>query len=435
MTRVLIRAGKDPMTPSDPFDTLDRDLIGRNSGNLIFAAAAHKLLSASDVNVVANGYSFDPRTADRVNDEYDYVVLPFANAFRASYEPQLKQISAFIEKLDIPVIMLSGGAQSTTDGSFSNLKKIEPTVKRFVGSVLDRSTNITVRGEQTADYIRSLGFRDVDVIGCPSMTMNGRNHRVENPESKDNYKIAYNVQTSKDIIGGLVEEIERDFDATYVPQDLATLEMMLWGKDEYPQERDPRLPLRMNHEQFQRNRARFMVDAYTWIDFMGGVDLSIGPRIHGNIAAILAGKPAVVISHDSRTEELADYHRIPRFTPQELDGNWGVADAIERMDFQEFNAGQPQRFDKVIGFLHKNGLRTIFDPGEEHTLESYEANIQSSKCPDPVEVSWHDLSNSALDRLRSDRRTFLAQAEQLAALKREVRDLRKTLKAVGNTLR
>ncbi|WP_410089573.1 polysaccharide pyruvyl transferase family protein, partial [Streptomyces sp. gb1(2016)] len=49
----------------------------------------------------------------------------------------------------------------------------EPTVREFVTEVLNRSASIGVRGEFTEQYLKNMGFRDVEVIGCPSMFMNG----------------------------------------------------------------------------------------------------------------------------------------------------------------------------------------------------------------------------------------------------------------------
>ena len=52
-------------------------------------------------------------------------------------------------------------------------------MKAFVRAVLDHGPSIGVRGELTAEYLRSLGFRDVEVVGCPSMFAWGPDLRVE----------------------------------------------------------------------------------------------------------------------------------------------------------------------------------------------------------------------------------------------------------------
>lgn len=79
--RYLMRLGKTPFEPNDGFDTLDRNTIGRNNGNLIFGNAAHKLFSTADAIVDANRYKINKSMAAKVNDEYDGFILAFGKCF------------------------------------------------------------------------------------------------------------------------------------------------------------------------------------------------------------------------------------------------------------------------------------------------------------------------------------------------------------------
>lgn len=272
--RYLMRLGKTPFEPYDGFATLDRNTIGRNNGNLIFGTAAHKLFSTADTIVDANRYKINKSMAAKVNDEYDGFILPLANAFRPGFEAELTRTTEFIENLKIPFLMLSGGAQLPLDGNPSSLKRMEPTVRRFAKAVLDKSSALTVRGEFTAEYLTSLGFKDVIVVGCPSMTMNGRGHRVDKADGLNpGSSIAYNLQTNNPFGSDLVKDAENNFDATYMPQDLATLEMMLWGTTPYSGH-DQQLPLSRSHSQFSRAKAQFQLDASVWIERMREMSFS-----------------------------------------------------------------------------------------------------------------------------------------------------------------
>lgn len=420
MKRLLIRGGKTPFDAVDALDTFDRNTIGNNNGNLVFQAAAHKLLSTAGTTVDAHGYSFHPNHAAKVNSEYDGFVLPLANALRLSHEGHLRALTGFIKKLNIPFIMLSGGAQSGPDGSFEVLKPMESTIKAFFTAVLEKSSHITVRGNKTADYVRSLGFSDVLTIGCPSITMNGPGHHVVNPVAKDRYRVAYNIETSKNIFGAVVQNIEDNHDATYFPQDMSTFEMMLWGTDRYPESRDPRLPMRSSHRQFTEQRAEFMLDASTWIRRMQDFDFSAGPRIHGNIAAILAGTPAVVFAHDSRTQELAEYHEIPHFRPDELEDVHSFEQVIERADFTAFNAGHTERFHRVADFLDKNGFHHIYEPGQEAARHAYEQRLRTTVFPSPQMTEWADASPVERKRLQRSREFELKTNKIVSNLRREL---------------
>lgn len=431
MTRILIRAGKNPFTPLGAYETFDRNAIGNNNGNLLFSSAVHKLLSADGVEVEAHGLSFNAGQAESVSDNFDTFVLPLANAFRESFEGSLKALTAFIDKLTIPTVMLSGGAQSGPDGTFSNLARIEGTVIKFCRAVLKRSSHITVRGEQTAEYIRSLGFSDVLVIGCPSMTFNGPGHMVRAVEPKSQYRLAYNIESSKDIMGDLIEKVEAQHDATYFPQDMATFEMMLWGVEKYNAARDDRLPLRSSHPQFADNKAEFMLDPHVWMSRMRDMDLSFGPRIHGNVVSLLAGTPSVVFAHDSRTQELSDYHEIPHFRLSEISSVVSLEQVIERADYKNFNAHHTQRFDKVVDFLKDNGISTIYDDGQESARAEYERRISSVKFPEPQGTEWAHMSQNEASRLRMQRSAEV----RLSKLQRENTILKRAASAQVAALR
>ena len=97
-------------------------------------------------------------------------------------------------------------------------------------------------------------------------------------------------------------------------QNMQTLALMLDGK--LPGQNTPGwpstgVPVSSKHPLIRENRVRFFLDPKTWFDHLAQYDFSFGTRIHGNIAALLAGTPAVLLAHDSRTLELADYHQIP----------------------------------------------------------------------------------------------------------------------------
>src|SRR5690625_7732181 len=103
-----MRLGKTPFDVVDPFLTLDRNLLGTNSGNLIYGAVAHKLFSTKDTEVDANYYRINAGMAAAVNDEYDGVMLTLANAFRPEVESQLLPTTQFPGRLKIPSALADG---------------------------------------------------------------------------------------------------------------------------------------------------------------------------------------------------------------------------------------------------------------------------------------------------------------------------------------
>src|SRR5680860_1779772 len=56
MRRLLIRSGKVPFAAVSPEQTLARNVIGTNSGNLAFSYATHRILQTPDTELVSNGF-------------------------------------------------------------------------------------------------------------------------------------------------------------------------------------------------------------------------------------------------------------------------------------------------------------------------------------------------------------------------------------------
>src|SRR5688500_12237553 len=179
MPQILIRAHKNPFTVADADTTYRQNLIGNNTGNLVFGQAVYRLLSTPDAHLETSGLAGTHRRA--INSRLDHAVSPLASAFRVSYSDRLDALSTLIEQLTIPVSVLGVGSQASLDGTYRDADRVKPAATRFVRAVLNRSPSIGVRGEQTRDYLKSLGFGDEHgkVIGCPSMFMYGPDLHVE----------------------------------------------------------------------------------------------------------------------------------------------------------------------------------------------------------------------------------------------------------------
>ena len=294
--------------------TIERNLIATNAGNLVFLDAAWKLLSAPGVEITPDGLAVGPGDADLINERYDAYVIPLANAFRNSYEPALAKMTQLVRRLRIPVVVLGVGAQGTVDYDFSAIKPIERTVRAFMGAVLDRSPSVGVRGEATLAYLNALGFRDVDVVGCPSMFMWGDALRVERkaPALDERSRVVITISPYRTAMGRIaLRTLARYPRLVYVAQDLDTLRLLVDGTPLRNGTPDAALPLHPQHPYFRERRTRFYIEPWSWIDDLRRADFVFGTRIHGGIAALLAGTPATVLAHDSRTLELARYFAIP----------------------------------------------------------------------------------------------------------------------------
>lgn len=375
MTRILMRGGKSPFKRVSYEDTLARNTLGTNSGNLIFAESVWKTLSTKDAKITMNGYSANPDKADYINAHYDVFVLPFANAFRPSFLQILDKFSALIERLTIPVVVTGVGAQTSLDGSAKYEEKMREPVTRFCKAVLARSGSIGVRGEYTYQFLRNLGFDEdqVDIIGCPSMFYYGpdfpnvtkKGSLLQNSKLRKQDKISMNVSP---YVPGIDEIFERNYKRykklVYVPQNNESLDQILWN-GAYLKEPGRVFPKTTQHPMFKEDRLRFFIDPKTWLNHFKGYRFVFGTRIHGNIMALLAGVPAFVLAHDSRTLELVRYFEIPHMRMDELPENVVAEDLFEIADYTNMLSGHQKRFDTWVGFLDKNGLKHVHNEGED----------------------------------------------------------------------
>ena len=390
MQQILLRSRKGPFDVVSAEATLQRNMIAANAGNLIFSVAAHGILDTAGTTITSDRFVIDPNDADRINERYDAYVIPLANAFRVTYESNLIRLTQLIRRLRIPVVILGVGVQSNLRFEMMRLRPIQSSVKAFASAVLDRSPSIGVRGEVTLDYLNGLGFRDVEVIGCPSLFMHGPDLAIQKRVTAldRDARLAINVSPYVEAMAPIVtRHVERYPNLTYIPQDLDTLELLLWGPGgahDAIAPTDPR-PIHLAHPLFRDDKVRFFVDPTPWFQFLSGVEFSFGTRIHGNIAALIAGTPAVVLAHDSRTLELARYFEIPYRLMPEVAPDTDASDLYAEADYGPFNRGHAARFAVFAAFLERHGLDHVFrSPAPE---PDFATRLAATSFPPAVTVA------------------------------------------------
>jgi hypothetical protein len=406
-TRILLRSPKTPFEVSGLASILARDILANNTGNLVFLQASYRLLATPGVRITPDGMRIRPADADRINEEHDVYVLPFANAFRPQYRGRLERWTKLIRRLRIPVVVLGIGAQSSLEYDLERLAPIDAPVRDFVAAVLDHGPSIGVRGEFTERYLRHLGFRDVDVIGCPSVFMNGPSLRVEKRAARlePDSPMAFNTAPSQASVGPLLPELARRFPRlTYVAQDRAALEVLALGRVQRGAAPPPGFPDGNAHPLVRDGRVRVFPDPWPWIEFLRGVDFVFGSRAHGNLVSLIAGTPCYVLAHDSRTLELARYYDVPH---RPLPSDPLTIDPLalyESADYAALNSGHPARWATFQAYLRRHGLRDVFEAGGG---DAFDARIAQLRFPVPGDPSSPGGRLGAGDRLRRRLRRWI----------------------------
>lgn len=251
------------------------------------------------------------------------------------------------------------------DFSCSNKYDFDDLVKEFCGAVASKSACIGVRGEITYEYLKRLGFGSVTrIIGCPSMFMFGLD--LPAPKIKkysDDLKIAINGKRADniEIKKFLFDKIKNEI--VFIPQETEELRLTYCGMP-IKAPLDDIYPLSVDNELFINNNVRFCINVPSWIELLKNLDFSIGTRIHGSIAAAIAGTPLFLIATDSRLLELARYHNIPHQTYKEFDFTKGIQEIYETTDFGIINKGHNERYENFKDFLSVNGMTPVNQPNK-----------------------------------------------------------------------
>lgn len=464
MKRILLRAGKAPHEVTGPeaaFAYAGKATYAMNAGNLVYTEAVYRLLSTPDVEVVPDSLSTErpgvtKAHIDRINEEFDAYVLPLANALRIGFAPNRARLTEVIRQLKIPVVIVGIGAQLSPKVDWHWIDDDAKANQRaFISAVLDHSASIGVRGEATRSYLLHLGFHDsqIDVIGCPSMHDAGPDAVIRRkvdalrPDSPIAVNADHRIPGTHKVV---TDNLERYSDLVFVSQNQAEAALLLWGKPiaDYPDG----LPGTMDHPLYRDDRMRFFPDPRPWREFMATRDFCLGSRMHGSIAALMAGTPAMVIAHDSRLMELCRYHQIPhRMINDVIDEPWDAARFHDLADPEPINSVRAENFHRYIGFIERNGLEHIHQPGKANP--DYDAVLAAAPHPggirpltaDPGQVAsrlrwlWQDAEG---DRARTvgtyrppfaPRPTDAGLEERVKRLEARVAKQEKALKAQAST--
>lgn len=399
--RVWVRACHKPSANLAPMPSTEQ--IGGNQGNLLYQFSTYRALAAEGVDLQSISYGklekgdVDER-AEWINSECDHLVLPLSSSFRLQMLKNLKLWADLVERLAIPVTVVGIGAQlrlrdvreetylpSRVTGVIASPEQVaehEAAARRFVTAVLDRSSSIGVRGEISSRYLQYLGFPSnrIDVIGCPSLFMWGpqlRQVTVDQPaldaRSRLSLSFDHRINPTANLLEKTVDEFPKAM--VYVQEKMAA-QLVIAGEETRPDwAGDRRFPVYRDHPLYRQHRMEYLPTGWAWIRHMGGYDFAFGPRLHGTVAATLAGTSAHLLVHDSRTLEVAQFHSLPHSLIERIDEISSAHDVAARQDYSRYHSEYPALFANFVDFLARNQLRSGYTDGGT-ALAAFDASIE-----------------------------------------------------------
>ncbi len=453
MKKILMRSGMSPLNNFDPAHIASTNSIGGNVGNLVYAYGIYRTLTTEDVMIVPDYYRLNPKDADMINANYDGYIIPLADAFRPDFIGHLERYAELINKLTIPVYVIGVGARTPFDAQKGAKYEFDDATKKFVKAVLNKSAMIGVRGQITSDYLTGLGFQEgVDhmPIGCPSMYSFGRDLKIRDTNiTKDSLVSINNSRLSPDNVLNFIDRSRHEFgNYYYIPQWLKELKMTYLGGPDLPSQNKV-YPESVLDEYYTGDHVRYPVNIPTWMELLQEVDLSFGARLHGNIAATIAGTPSIILPKDGRMRELTDYHQLNNYWGPDITEDTNIWDIIEQSDFHKPEKVANENFDRFIGFLNKNNLDHAYKETMYPKTTPFDEKIKNVDIPGvvtpyvtaPIDEqvrrwqAFNDAENARTERrVKREMAAKKNDAAKIAAYKQEIERLNKKVKFQENTL-
>lgn len=331
--------------------------LGRNSGNMMFTEAIMRALPSPKAGTF--------RMMPDMFDGCDSIVLACANWINEFED--FGWLADALERTKLPVFMVGIGAQAGLD---MQAPKVPAGTLRLLRLVADRSAVISTRGDFTSEVLLDLGITSAVSTGCPSLLLADTEGAISLRPVSTEHPVLHGTRHGFGPCGGLQRHIYREavrLDADLLLQSEDADIYFALGKISNPDILARALPViaaayetddPSNITEYLRVRGKFFREFKSWIAYMKTRDFCVGTRIHGTVASIIAGTPALLIAHDSRTKELAEIMNIPHVSGEHVDlGRPLDLDALAAQACADrLAAGYPAYRAGFARFFNKNDL-------------------------------------------------------------------------------
>jgi hypothetical protein len=352
-----------------------------NSGNMIHAAAARRILS--EFIEYKNASEWSDSQIDRLRSEASHLVYVTANLIRLgvpSNHPSIKELvksqvilAKNIERANLPVVVFGIGCQAQLNGPYEY--DVAPETVRLLKILADHSKSIAVRGAFTADACTRIGIKNIEITGCQSMFWY-RSPQVDwirlEPDREQLGKIACNFTDARaeakliqqamacgyDVIG---QGNGAEADVNEQNSDNSPMANVKFGWDVELAFNEGLID-RQQYEHWIRNHFYQFRRPEAWLDHMRRYCFSYGTRLHGNMVAMIAGTRALWIVHDMRTKEVCDYFNLPSVLLHGVRNGLDYQMLAERADYSECIKVYPKRYRALFDYVERSGLPHLLPP-------------------------------------------------------------------------
>jgi hypothetical protein len=287
-----------------------------------------------------------------------------------------------LDSIDAPLAIVGLGAQSPV---------MDPTfldghagARGFVARLNEKSASISVRGAFTAEVVERLGGKNIRITGCPSLFYTRSAPRIRVPELLRLPERSLGISIHSGLTGNIfcaAPQAAREKHTQAIAWAIGNTACLSVFEQGVPLEYDAAdsgLPYGRRHAAARQVLERIgamgritperlmahMVSVRTieeWLAKARDLDAIIGFRFHGNMVALLQGRPCFYYTYDSRLKEFCQLYGLPS---QDVTQPW--IDPVRAMidhDWDEANARMAALLEEIQAFYTENGFRARLKPG------------------------------------------------------------------------
>ena len=348
---------------------------GANTGNLFIG---NGLFNNTNCAEKAYGLDFDRADPARLHEAYDIMFIPASNFLNPTSDFQ--KAFDFLSRTKLPLFCFGLGSQHLPGRSL----QLKPGTEQFIRLLSERSQAVGVRGDFTADLMNGMGLKNVSVVGCPSLlglsaaaverigrqapslekvgvhfSNNVRSHAFDPDAMRHTENALFHRTMSENAFYIIQNEIE----------EFQLLEALAAGDDAaigrslnaLAKTFEVALPNEA-FTNFLRHRIRVFFEIPRWVGAVQTMSACIGSRFHGTVAALLAGTPSLLLAHDMRTQELAEFFDIPRLILNRKYSEHEMIEQLLAVDLKPFVSRLPTIRVIWRDFAWANGLDLAHTP-------------------------------------------------------------------------
>lgn len=341
-----------------------------NYGDMLVCAAIIRQISGAEKGV-RTGFGYT------LKSKVDRAIVRGSTYLHVNFD--FEAANKTLDSIDAPLAIVGLGAQSPVlDPEFLDNHE---GAKGFIARLNEKSASISVRGSFTADVVQRLGGKNIRVTGCPSLFYTLGTQPVQVPEMlampERSIGVSLHTGLTKNIFchAPKYARAKHGMALDWAVRNAVNVSFFEQGVLLEYDVADHTLPFQVRRkaavEVIKRIESegritpeRLMAHMVSvksieeWLAKARDLDAIVGFRFHGNMVALLQGKPCYYWVYDSRLTEFCQLYGLPY---QDVTENWqDPAQAMLEHDWSDANTRIAGCFSELKEFYKENGFSTNF---------------------------------------------------------------------------